>query len=540
MKSQALKTSLVIIVVVSIVFGPLSNVFVKKAEAGSFGATVGQAVGAGLACFGASYAESYLFSEVQEWVETIFAVKSPEGVSAEANLVLAVPVLDMTTALATKSADTRQRVNANIIKSKDCVRDVVAKIIIDWIVDQTIQWVQGGGEPKFVTDWGTFASDAFNAGVGEVVNDSNFAFLCSPFRLQVNLSLTQQTFPQRIECTLDQIVENIDDFYNDFSKGGWIAYNEIWQPQNNYYGQMLMFHDEALLRGAAAQQAALNEAQAGKGFLSVKECVEYDQDYINQCNAAGGTDCEKAAAACNKYRIVTPGDVVGRVVGEAVTSDLRWAENIQSWIAALINAVINRLVKEGVAYMKTTDEPGPAGGDFDPTNNGELTKTDYTASDLSAISRNQAANIAENYQKILDDRNAILISKQQSLSYVQDTIKAYNDTRTKGCFVKQSDIDAANAAATKLSGDISALQSVINEAKANLAEAQSLSDESSEEQRQAVIKKYTDFITSKYPSVLGEAYSGSAKKAAEDEANTWKSALDKAQAALNSCSPQNP
>src|SRR3989338_9106526 len=36
------------------------------------------------------------------------------------------------------------------------LRDVIAKRIIDMIVDQTVEWIQGGGEPKFVTDWNGF------------------------------------------------------------------------------------------------------------------------------------------------------------------------------------------------------------------------------------------------------------------------------------------------------------------------------------------------------------------------------------------------
>ena len=36
------------------------------------------------------------------------------------------------------------------------MRDIIAKRIMDYIVDQTVQWIQGGGEPKFVTNWDSF------------------------------------------------------------------------------------------------------------------------------------------------------------------------------------------------------------------------------------------------------------------------------------------------------------------------------------------------------------------------------------------------
>ncbi|NCQ02695.1 hypothetical protein GW816_01410, partial [Candidatus Wolfebacteria bacterium] len=128
-------------------------------------------------------------------------------------------------------------VKEDLVKS---LRDVIAKRIIDYIVDQTIVWIQGGGQPKFVTDWDGFLKDAANIAFDQVIKDVGLAQLCSPFKLQVQISLLPvQQFQQRIDCTLDDVVKNIEDFYNDFEKGGWIAYNETWQPQGNYYGEML-------------------------------------------------------------------------------------------------------------------------------------------------------------------------------------------------------------------------------------------------------------------------------------------------------------
>ncbi|NCO15552.1 MAG: hypothetical protein GW899_02280, partial [Parcubacteria group bacterium] len=145
-------------------------------------------------------------------------------------------------------------VKEDLVKS---LRDVIAKRIIDYIVDQTIVWIQGGGQPKFVTDWDGFLKDAANIAFDQVIKDVGLAQLCSPFKLQVQISLLPvQQFQQRIDCTLDDVVKNIEDFYNDFEKGGWIAYNETWQPQGNYYGEMLMIHDEMITRGALAKEAA--------------------------------------------------------------------------------------------------------------------------------------------------------------------------------------------------------------------------------------------------------------------------------------------
>ncbi|MCL5004887.1 MAG: hypothetical protein M1170_03020, partial [Patescibacteria group bacterium] len=39
------------------------------------------------------------------------------------------------------------------------LRDVIAKRIMDYIVDQTVKWIQGGGKPKFITNWNGFLKD---------------------------------------------------------------------------------------------------------------------------------------------------------------------------------------------------------------------------------------------------------------------------------------------------------------------------------------------------------------------------------------------
>ena len=228
------------------------------------------------------------------------------------------------------------------------LRDVIAKRIIDMIVDQTVEWIQGGGEPKFVTDWNGFLKDAANIAMDQVIKDVGLAPLCKPFKLRVNISLLPvKRFPQRIECMFDDIVKNIEDFYEDFENGSWIAYSAAWEPQNNYFGVMLMAHDEMLRKQGEAVAAATNEAVSGKGFLGDKKCVQWGERTIT--DADGNTYRERGE--CIKEEIITPGDTIGATVARAVTSDIEWAANIQSWTSALVNAVINRLITEGVGLM---------------------------------------------------------------------------------------------------------------------------------------------------------------------------------------------
>jgi len=394
-------------------------------------------------------------------------------------------------------------------KLNDTLRDVVAKRIIDYIVDETVEWIQGGGKPKFVTDWQGFLRQAGNIAFDQMIKDVGLAWLCQPFSLQVKISLLPvPKFSKRIECTLDDVVKNIEDFYKDFEKGGWIAYQEAWQPQNNYYGQMLMIHDETLTRMAQKTEAAANEALAGKGFLSVKKCVLYD-DY-----GTGG---------CLKYEIVTPGDTVGQVVARGMTSDIEWAANIKSWTSALVNAVINRLTREGIGLLKGSAES------YDYYQPPEY--TDLVEQEIQQQKQRQIAQVKE----FINEWQYLFDAKNKSLSYAEQLKVVLTEIKSRNCQPPVSD------------NEIQAVQTDINRLKAEIAELKKKIDEGnnliSEITKANTIRERTIaeqnfyIFMDKYntPEVQESLVSGSARKAADEEKTNKANDLLIAQQRLNTC-----
>lgn len=397
-------------------------------------------------------------------------------------------------------------VKEDLVKS---LRDVIAKRIIDYIVDQTIVWIQGGGQPKFVTDWDGFLKDAANIAFDQVIKDVGLAQLCSPFKLQVQISLLPvQQFQQRIDCTLDDVVKNIEDFYNDFEKGGWIAYNETWQPQGNYYGEMLMIHDEMITRGALAKEAAEKEALAGKGFLSVKKCLEQDEE---------GT--------CIKEEIVTPGDTVGVAVASAITSDTQWAANIQSWTAALINAVINRVIKEGVGVMKGSEES--SGSSYYPS--------EYqSAADLEIESEKQQQ--INEVKKFVNEWQYLYNAKSKSLSYSEQLKVILVKIKKLNCqpAVSDSEIQAVQADIDRLKTETTELKNKIdggNNLITKITNANTIRERTIAQQDfLAFVDKYNTL------EIQTQIITGDARKAADQELATKTSDLSIAQGRLATCS----
>src|ERR1051325_8834250 len=78
----------------------------------------------------------------------------------------------------------------NVLKPiLDAVLTSLKKRLIESILDNLTQWVQGknSGPPKFVTNFGQTLSDAFNAGVGGAVQQSQLAPICRTFKAAIAL-----------------------------------------------------------------------------------------------------------------------------------------------------------------------------------------------------------------------------------------------------------------------------------------------------------------------------------------------------------------
>lgn len=234
------------------------------------------------------------------------------------------------------------------------------KRVLDLVVDQTIAWIQGNGEPQFVTDHKAFIANTANIVIGDFVQEIGAGRICQPFKfpLQQITVLESRPFSARASCTLNQIVDNVEDFYNDFASGGWIAYNEALKPQNNIYGAFLLAEEEKGKRLAAELDAAANEVTAGGGFLSQKRCLfwsrlntsgQLETQADNGRNQPPDNSLAPNNWKCTQAEIITPGKTVGDLASKAIGSSIDFivgAEDISAYTAAIVDAAISRITRE--------------------------------------------------------------------------------------------------------------------------------------------------------------------------------------------------
>lgn len=227
--------------------------------------------------------------------------------------------------------------------SWDQIGTTLMKMMLGVLTSQMITWIQGGGTypgggsgSLFVNDILGYMTSVADSAAGkfleQMIDPQIFNLLCTPFRLPMfNALRSGLNFPylQRARCTLTDIANNITDFTNGgFLLGGWKAWNEISQPQNNIYGSYLMAQSELMGKKAAAIGVSQTDLSFGQGFLSQKKCIE---------RATNGQ--------CLQYKIITPGNIIEDQLATQLGSGVRSLEIADS-LNEIIAAVVTRLITE--------------------------------------------------------------------------------------------------------------------------------------------------------------------------------------------------
>ncbi len=247
-----------------------------------------------------------------------------------ASFALALLVTSTLPVLPAGKAHAQFGIDFALTEAADAIQEAIKKRFFDMVVDQMVNWIQGGGKPLFIQNWEVFLAQYGNIVTGDILGELKIAGICQPFGMQLQIAVLQPPrFSGQVRCTLDQVVRNMANFYANFSAGGFVAYREQWQPQNNFYGALLLAMNEKETRIADKRFAANQQVQANNGFLGQQKCDEF-----------------------GRCVIVTPGMQIGAAAAKVVGADLDYIINSKSmaaYVAAISDAFINRLVREGVS-----------------------------------------------------------------------------------------------------------------------------------------------------------------------------------------------
>lgn len=256
-------------------------------------------------------------------------------------------------------ADTTWDVPAWVDRAVDGVSMALAQQLIDRMVQSSVKWAQSGfeGNPGYVTDPKQFFSDVADGVAGEYIMGTDLGFLCSPFQANIRLSLTANySEPEPFQCTLTEVVGNIENFYTDFSAGGWDGWFAMTQNEtNNPYGAYLAAKvelDSRIAEKVGLERELLNWSD---GFLSWSECIETNPPLVNPSSdptVLPSTNTRhvpgKAVGECiARGPIQTPGTTLKAQLDNVLPSGLQRlisVQHIDQLVGAFASGLLTRYV----------------------------------------------------------------------------------------------------------------------------------------------------------------------------------------------------
>jgi len=347
--------------------------------------------------------------------------------------------------IVTASYSTWEKAQGYVEWAAGTALDILLEQLLAQLTNDIVNWIKNGGEPRFISEgFGDYLKDAADNAAGNFIeNYLGAGWLCKEFDLDIKFALLDvRTFETEVECSLSDIIDNLDDFYNDFSKGGWKGWIELTKPQNNFYGALLLAQGEIIKTEAEAEAEA--EKESANGFLGEKECtwrdqsgttIEVQQDVRGTPrlpNSCRGELTPGVVRPCTvSCKTLTPADIINAAAKKSVTNiydkmnaklgaATAKAGPYQIYVQAIASAMINRVMKEGIGLLRSDPEPSPAYGDLGAS-----------ASIPATINPEEAMQEQTNAQSILDQLNLLdnylddYLAEQQTNTALLETISSY-------------------------------------------------------------------------------------------------------------------
>ncbi len=317
---------------------------------------------------------------------------------------------------------------ADAFTDKTTRTDIIARCIAREIFDNlsgnisTIIQTRGrDGGASFVTDWNNFQNQAQYRGENVFRAMLSTSKLCpyfgddlkKVFGLSPNqkISLGSQktrtdsltSFASDIGCTMPAGFDPAK-FDQDFAgAGGWDAIARLAQPQNNYYGALLLSYNEATKQRNAAQSADVNQAVAGKGYTGISGNGKADSCQVS------------FAGSCIVYKsIKTTGSYIADNAAATINAEFSWLANTQE-LGTLISTGIVKLLNHLLDQSNPNDGDNILAGDGD-AGTSTLNYPD-TGTDTGTNPNNPAAPVCSATAPQAGFLNVLTRTYQQLASY---------------------------------------------------------------------------------------------------------------------------
>lgn len=271
-----------------------------------------------------------------------------------------------------KTADSTSTMSDNDTCLKSIGR-LIIKMLLQKLTISMVDWINGGydGAPKFIQDPERYFTDIGKEEIlkfGQEVSDPELYPFARGF-IQAQANSFKSKFANTAQYSLDRMIYETSkgmyraaDFDQDFSKGGWAAWDaKIQHAANNPLGFSLMASNELASRIEKKKSLAEGSLQYGNGFLAVQKCT--NPEGVTREEHERAINGDKNARECKNWQTVTPGSLIASVATKTMQNEetsLLKADDLNSAIAAIIDAFANsmtaKIQTDGYFGLSNSDE----------------------------------------------------------------------------------------------------------------------------------------------------------------------------------------
>lgn len=311
-------------------------------------------------------------------------------------LVISFLMPSVAVLLAPRDANASVPIHCTIFLDFNCIKEsvldllarVITKTIIDTITNSIIAWIQGGGGDNvgFVGNLEQEFRRQADIRGGQFLNQLAGVNLCGDIglSLQITLRTGGGSLSRRLECSVTDIVANVNDFFRDFSRGGWPAFIRIsMEPQNNPYGAFWIAVDAKAEAEFAGRKAFERNILPNINFQGVRKTDKHCQSekLVGPLPPGDKEDIQDNGDGTYSYcytetRVLTYGHLIADVLSKATNNTFDFsdsADEISEALVRIANALISKLivsVAEGIfspGLRDSGDTGGGGGGGGDPS-----------------------------------------------------------------------------------------------------------------------------------------------------------------------------
>ncbi|MDP3769420.1 MAG: hypothetical protein U1A25_03170 [Candidatus Sungbacteria bacterium] len=270
-------------------------------------------------------------------------------------LAQTISVVTNTVSIITNTLNTvTQLVSLN---TKEYILDPLIRVLVfstlQSMTDEVMGWITGdeGRGVGFVKNLEQELANEVAARAEEFADHLNGVNLCSinlKQYLQLRLSVPQignyRRLNPQLSCKLTGIVDDIENFYNDFNNGGWDAFlNVALIPENNFYGASFIAEQNSLLAQASAASTLSEKARLGAGFKGV-QLTKKSEVCETVTDEEGGAELY----CYTEQEVTTPGKLISESLNKSLNDtsfdSVLGADELSELIDAFFSDVINALL----------------------------------------------------------------------------------------------------------------------------------------------------------------------------------------------------